>query len=226
MAQEAFRGWLPLLCVALGKLWTCTLLRSAYTPTCVCWVLFAHFRAYGVGCMRDSPSARMTYWGTTWPCSWFPPPALRGIPHRQLCQLGPVEEKREGGSGLGQGKGTVGAVGWSGGLEATLWSRVSKERGREKEKAGMLVRGWCLLSWCREMDGVWELDDVGDAGLGKNQEWLCKLQTFWNAFFKKKKRFLGEGTAVSTMLFFKQISLEITSYLVQTEQEKNNWKGS
>lgn len=37
----------------------------------------------------------------------------------------------------------------------------------------------------------------------------------------KKKMLLGEGAAVSTILF-KQISLEIISYLVQTEQESNN----
>ena len=71
---------------------------------------------------------------------------------------------------MGQGRRMAGAARWSGGLGATLWSRASKERGREKEKAGSFVGGWCLPSWCREMEGARGQDDVGDAGLGKIPE--------------------------------------------------------
>lgn len=122
------------------------------------------------------------YRGTAWPCR------LQGVPHHQLCRLGPGPSGGTGdvGSRFGQGRGTVGAAGWSGGLRVTLWSRASKERGREKEEAGSFVGGWCLPSRCREMEGAWGQDLVGDAGLGKNPGWSREPQTFWNAFFKKK----------------------------------------
>lgn len=113
-----------------------------------------------------------------------PSPAVPAVPSRG-------EERGWQWAGAGQGHGGGCRVEW-GTWDNPLEQSVQRKRAGEGESRNAL-QGWCLPFRCREMEGVWEQDNVGDAGLGKNQEWSCKLQTFWNAFFKKKKKGSWEG---------------------------------